>query len=253
MLMLEKLVAREALARDVRLERCLPERIGEFARDNHVDGILSHTHLEGAPVPYVAINHDPILPAVASVCCDEKLAMGMVFEHLVSRGHRRIAFFDDYAMSPDFYSARRSAVAHFYFASGAEYRPEFVYSERVRPHCHAPVIKRAVERFLSLPERPTAIVLPGDCYAICFYEELKAAGLRIPEDMSVTGFDDDELAAFLNPALTTIRKPFPEMVSAAMTLLFEKIDNPDNCVNRVLLRPELVVRGSVADLRKGLA
>jgi DNA-binding LacI/PurR family transcriptional regulator len=249
-LMLYKLINQEVLKREINLLQCAPEKLNEFLAGNNVDGIISFTHIENTSVPHVAINCDSILPAFSSVCCDEKLAMGMLFEYLLAKGHKRIGFFDDYALSSDLYSQRRCTglIPYYYFAAGAEYRPEFVYSERVMQDRHVPVIKRAVKHFLSLPERPTAIILPADCYAICFYDELKMSGLRIPEDISITGFDNDKLAEFLHPPLTTIRKPFEKMVETAINFLIEKIKTSDNSVTRILLRPELIVRDSVADL-----
>jgi DNA-binding LacI/PurR family transcriptional regulator len=246
-------IGQESIKNNIKLLQCDVDNMENVIGDNRVDGVLSFRTFENLSVPYVTINYDAILPSYSGVQCDERLGIGMVFEYLLSKGHKRIGFFDDYASSGDRYSLRRGIghIPYYYHASGADYDPELIYSEYVEPMGHTPVIKRAVKHFIGLKNPPTAIVLPGDCYALCFYDELKSAGLNVPDDISITGFDNENNVKYLNPPLTTIAKPFEKMIEMAIKLLIEKINKPDNPEVKISIEPKLVIRNSVRDIRGG--
>jgi LacI family transcriptional regulator len=100
---------------------------------------------------------------------------------------------------------------------------------------------------LAAPQRPTGIVCYNDLTAIGALRAVDTAGLRCPEDVSVVGFDDIELAAWTDPGLTTIRQPIDEMgrwavARLATTLLGLEAEG----VAQLTLEPSLVVRGSTA-------
>ncbi len=84
---------------------------------------------------------------------------------------------------------------------------------------------RAVE-LLGLPDRPTAIFAGSDQQAFGVYEAARQRGLRIPEDLSVVGFDELPVARWASPPLTTVRQPLAEMGSAAAQMLGELIERP---------------------------
>ena len=110
--------------------------------------------------------------------------------------------------------------------------------------------KEAVREFLELENRPTAIFAASDTLAIGAINGLKEKGLKVPEDLSVAGFDDIEFAAYCDPPLTTIRVPSYEMGNKAMTVLIEMIRGPSSQIRQYDLGADLVIRNSCAELKK---
>jgi DNA-binding LacI/PurR family transcriptional regulator len=91
---------------------------------------------------------------------------------------------------------------------------------------------------------PTAIFAASDQMAIGAYQGIAQAGLKVPDDFSVIGFDDMEAARFAVPALTTVRQPFTEIASNAVSLLLQLISGEKPEQTQLILPPELVVRQS---------
>ena len=104
----------------------------------------------------------------------------------------------------------------------------------------------AVRGLLSRPQRPTAIFAFCDAVARAAYRTLSELGMRIPDDVSIIGFDDDPMAEWLNPGLTTVRQPFAEMGRVAMEMLCRLMDNSHLPVEHQVLPVELIMRGSTA-------
>ncbi|MDQ3439524.1 MAG: GntR family transcriptional regulator [Planctomycetota bacterium] len=108
--------------------------------------------------------------------------------------------------------------------------------------------RAALIALLRSPTRPTAIFAGGYDFALDVYAAATAAGLTIPEDLSVVGVDDPASATHLSPALTTLRQPLVEMGHASLTALFEAIAKASGKIESRQLRSELVVRKSSARL-----
>ena len=104
--------------------------------------------------------------------------------------------------------------------------------------------REAMERLLRLPERPTAVFAASDALAMGALAAARNNGLRVPEDVSVAGFDDVDFAAFCAPPLTTIRVPAFEMGQTAMTVLLATAEGRSNRVQGYCLDTTLVVRES---------
>ncbi|MEV0166048.1 LacI family DNA-binding transcriptional regulator [Nonomuraea fuscirosea] len=161
--------------------------------------------------------------------------------HLLSLGHRRIAYIGGPATA-----ACNQARLHGYRAAmeaeGAPVLPGYVRSSHFR--YHSGVAGGAA--VLDLPRAPTAIFAGSDEMAVGIMEAARARGLRIPEDLSIVGFDDTQIAQVTSPPLTTIRQPLREMGGVALRTALrlaagERIDS-----HHVELATELVVRGSTA-------
>ncbi|GAA3703182.1 LacI family DNA-binding transcriptional regulator [Nonomuraea antimicrobica] len=162
-------------------------------------------------------------------------------QHLLSLGHRRIAYLGGPATA-----ACNQARLHGYRAAmeaeGAPVLPGHVRSGHFR--YHDGVEGGAV--VLDLPHAPTAIFAGSDEMAVGIMEAARARGLRIPEDLSIVGFDDTQIAQVTSPPLTTVRQPLREMGGVALRTALrlaagERIDS-----HHVELATELVVRGSTA-------
>jgi DNA-binding LacI/PurR family transcriptional regulator len=106
--------------------------------------------------------------------------------------------------------------------------------------------REALRALLRLPEPPTAVVCATDVLAIGVLHEAYERGLRVPDDLSITGFDDIPLAAYATPALTTVRMPVAEMVASAVAMVIDDRDEAERVQGHRVLEPSLVVRESTA-------
>ena len=163
-------------------------------------------------------------------------------EHLLSLGHRRIAYAGGRASA-----ACNQARLHGYLAAmeahGAEVLPGYVqYGHFVYPDG----IQIGATLF-DLPEPPTAVFAGSDQTALGVIEAARARGLRLPEELSVVGFDDTHLARMTSPPLTTVRQPLREMGRVAVRTALRLADGQEIDSHHVELATELVVRGSTAE------
>ena len=101
-----------------------------------------------------------------------------------------------------------------------------------------------MQQLLALPQRPQAVFVGNDAMAVGAYQALYQAGLHIPQDMALVGYDDIELARYMTPPLTTIHQPKDELGELAIDVLIHRMADPQQKQQRVQLTPELVVRGS---------
>ncbi|MEU9353138.1 LacI family DNA-binding transcriptional regulator [Streptomyces griseoloalbus] len=198
--------------------------------------------LEQHRVPFALIDpvHEPP-PGVVSVGGANWQGGVTATEHLISLGHERIAVIAGHrrTMSCGAHLAGyRSALA----SAGVRHRPEYIR------HADADEVaaRRRMRELLDLPEPPTAVFVCSDRMVSGVYEALAERGLRIPDDMSVVGFDDLPEARWLTPALTTVRQPLSEMAATALRLLLRMMDGPRPESTRVELSTRLVERASTA-------
>jgi LacI family transcriptional regulator len=162
-------------------------------------------------------------------------------EHLLSLGHRRIGAIagpGDYLCSRARADGYRSALER----AGIRFDPALVRNGDFR---HEGGFLRGSE-LLDLPDPPSAIFAGSDQQAFGLYESARQRGLRVPQDLSVVGFDDLPVARWVSPPLTTVRQPLAEMGRAAAEMLGDLIDGRPLRANRVELSTELIVRESAA-------
>lgn len=108
--------------------------------------------------------------------------------------------------------------------------------------------KEAMSRLLSLPVRPTAVLAASDTLALGAMAAARDMGVRIPEDVSVAGFDDIEVASYSNPPLTTVRVPAYDIGKIAFRILLDMVNSRNNEVQRYCLDTSLIIRGSCREL-----
>ncbi len=218
-------------------------------RRDRVDGVLvisiSPTDeevplLAEASVPIVLIDaHHPALRMLHQITVDDVAGGQAVTEYLISLGHTRIGFIGDPADNPfNFTSSRDRARGYRQAleAAGIPYRPEY-YAER--PHGRQQAREAALQ-MLTLPERPTAIFAASDVQAVGVLEAARGLGLRVPQDLSVVGYDDVEIAEILG--LTTMRQMLFESGQRGVELLLKTLENPETQPVWEVLPTELVVR-----------
>ncbi|MEG3111752.1 MULTISPECIES: LacI family DNA-binding transcriptional regulator [Pantoea] len=104
--------------------------------------------------------------------------------------------------------------------------------------------KHAMETLLAAEKRPDAVFAVSDTLAAGAISAIQQAGLRVPQDIAVAGFDGTELAEMVSPPLTTIAQPSRDIGRKAFSLLLQKIDDPESPAERVLMDWQLIVRAS---------
>jgi len=191
-------------------------------------------------VPAVAIAGHKNLKGVTNVVLDHRRAAELILRHLHQLGHRRIAFMRGQPFSSDSQIRWESFVA---VAKELDLPilPELtVQLERdiSSPELGYPV----VQSLLQGRQLFTAIVSFNDMAAIGAIRALNDANLRVPEDVSVVGFDDIQLAAYHNPRLTTIRQPLREMGATASRILLQRLQGFKNYPSEFAVAPELMIR-----------
>ncbi len=240
-----------------------PELMQEYPRmlvERAVDGfLLLNTPAEiDVPVPVVAISAHGSEPGVTHIVLDHERAVTMALTHLHSLGHRRIAFMRGPKVIPDS-EFRWEGIQLAAKSLGLKLDSNLVtridsggWSEKTGHHPMSPEIGYEPMRALLGKTRDfTAIFCFNDIAAIGAIRALSEAGLSVPGDVSVVGFDDIQSAAFCTPSLTTVRQPLNEMGKLGARILLERIAHSENTAltAEVVVQPELVVRESTGPVR----
>jgi LacI family transcriptional regulator len=192
------------------------------ARRLHLDDVLQRA---GTPIVFVGLSQawgDSVGP-------QDTAGGRLATEHLLELGHRRIAY------------VRTPLVER----SGDEARYAG-YRAAMRKATATPL---PLEAAITGPEAPTAIFASNDIGAIALIEACETTGLRVPEDVSVVGFDDIAIAGLRRISLTTVAQPLDFQAERAVSLLLERIDNPRLSARHVHVPVELRVRDSTAPAR----
>jgi DNA-binding LacI/PurR family transcriptional regulator len=216
-----------------------------FDRGDRADGLLVVStlppeaeveRLRAADIPCVMI--DAVHPCFPSIAVDDVAGGEIATRHLVELGHRRIALIGDpppefrFDWSRDRTRGYERALA----AAGIEVRDDYVREGTRVPH----VATAIASELLSLPKPPTAVFAASDTQALGVLEAARALGIRVPEELSVIGFDDIETAAYVG--LTTIRQPLLESGRRGAELLLAALAGRPVEPLLELLPLELVVR-----------
>ncbi|CAL9593353.1 LacI family DNA-binding transcriptional regulator [Streptomyces sp. enrichment culture] len=201
--------------------------------------------LEQHRIPYVMI--DPVLeppPGTVSVGAANWHGGVSATEHLLALGHERIAVVAGHhsaSCSAARVAGYRSALA----SANLALRPEYVRHAAF----DTALARRRTSELLDLAEPPTALFVCSDRMALGAYEALAERGLRIPDDVSVVGFDDLPESRWTAPPLTTVRQPVAEMAATALRLLVRMMDGDRPESTRTELSTTLVERASTAPPR----
>jgi DNA-binding LacI/PurR family transcriptional regulator len=227
-----------------------PDLIREYPRlllDRSVEGLIAvDTPLEERlPVPVVSVSGHGRVKGNTNIVLHHGLAAKLALEHLAMLGHRRLAVIKGQDFSSDT-EARWSAIRSEAKRLSLQLDPDLVVSlEGDTPSSH--LGERATERLLASGKPFTALFAFNDLAAIGAIRALRVAGLSIPHDVSVIGFDDIPSAEFQNPALTTVRQPLQRMGEVAATALLNRITQDSRKSPSVIyVDPELVVRETTA-------
>ncbi len=228
-----------------------PERERRYlhiASERWVDGILFVTttdtlhgleELQAAGMPMVAIDRIPDGYEGAWVILDNERTGALVAEHLLDLGHRDLAHICgplDLRLSVERLESFESAVR----ARGFEPIPHAVGDGSWSSESGY----GAMRALLAAARTPTAVFASNDRLAIGAMRAAVEAGLRIPEDLSIVGVDDIELATYVTPPLTTVRQSLSDVATLATKILLDLVRGREPAQTQVVFHPELVIRQS---------
>ncbi len=239
-----------------------PERheayFAKLARGIQVDGVLvisiaprkeSLERIRNAGMPLVLVNvNDPRLSEFHRVVVDDVKGGEQATEHLIRLGHKRIGHIGDPLDETYYFTSskhRHEGYRRALERAGLPIVPEL---HKQGPHGRYEA-RRLASEMLALPDPPTAIFAASDTQAAGVLEAARDAGLAVPEDLSVIGYDDVELAEHLG--LTTIQQLLFESGESGVKALLEVIRNPDLKLIANVLPTKLVVRNTTAPPRGG--
>ncbi|GAB3821773.1 LacI family DNA-binding transcriptional regulator [Tessaracoccus terricola] len=220
------------------------ESVERYLSAGHVDGVMLISSHEQDPLLPSLLNHK--LPMVAcglplghessvsSVSVDEAGSAAVMTDYLLGRGHRRIAMI----AGPDDTPGGHFRLQGFREAMGEQFDPALV----VAGDYSRASGRRAMRELLASGNKFDAVFAANDLMAVGAVAELREAGLSVPGDVAVAGFDDSGIAAENDPPLTTMRQPWKELSEQMATVLLDLVGGAE--LRHVTLPTELVVRES---------
>jgi LacI family transcriptional regulator len=230
----------------------LIEKYQQLLMARSIEGLIAVDTLlpEKLQVSTVTVSghHEP--EGITNIVLNHGKAAILALEHLKKLGHKRIAFIKGQRFSSDT-AARWNAIQSAASRLSLPISPALITQLEGDLPTHEPGYI-ATQKLLATGHRFTALFSFNDISAIGAIRALREAGLGVPEDVSVVGFDDVQSAAYQNPALTTVRQPLQKMGGLAAKTVLQMIkDNNETAAKgqrpgRLIVDPELVVRDSTA-------
>jgi DNA-binding LacI/PurR family transcriptional regulator len=192
--------------------------------------------LINSSLPVVTIDH--LFNNHTSINSTNVQGMRELVEYIYGMGHRRIAYVhgEKSAVSEQRLTSFCKTMKDFGIDVPSEYLIGSAFQNVVRT-------KQCVKKLLSLPNRPTCIIMPDDFAAIGGIEAIEAAGLRIPEDISIAGYDGISLSQVYKPRLTTMRQDTETLGQEAANRLIEQIENPLTTIMENVTVPGELIKG----------
>jgi LacI family transcriptional regulator len=231
-----------------RHDKKLLQTYSQMLQARGVEGFITvDTSITEQPsLPTVAVAGHQRVPGVTNIVLDHKHAARMALEHLRDLGHEEIAFVKGQTFSSDS-AVRWDAIVETSQELGMRIRPELTV--QIEGTDSTPAIGYPVGKQLLARTRPfTAVFAYNDISAIGAIWAFREAGLRVPQDVSVVGFDDIPGAAFANPGLTTVRQPLLRMGQIAAQTLIDRIEKRGTYLPEIAIEPEFVVRESTGPM-----
>jgi len=231
-----------------RHDKKLLESYSTVLQERGVEGFITVDTMltEASSLPTVAVAGHRQIKGVTNIVLDHRVAAALALKHLAELGHEKIAFMKGPALSADTVE-RWNSICEAAASLGIKMRPELIVELKgvdPTPHLGYPFAKQLLAR----KQEFSALFAYNDISAIGSMCALHEAGLRVPHDVSVVGFDDIQTAAYVTPPLTTVRQPLLKMGEVAAKTLLDQIERRTEYVPEIVIEPELVVRRSTARL-----
>ena len=225
----------------------LLEKHPQILIERQVEGIIAvDSPIRFQPtLPCVSVSGHEEIEGVTNIILNHQTAAELGIGHFYELGHRKIAVIKGQDFSSDT-EIRWETISEAAGKRSIPIAPQFC--SQLEGDTPSPEIGYvAMKKLLAGGEKFTALFAFNDISAIGAIRALEESGLRVPQDVSVMGFDDIYAAEFHNPALTTIRQPLYEMGRLAAQTVLDGLKNPGNAIPEVLnVEPELIVRNSTA-------
>jgi DNA-binding LacI/PurR family transcriptional regulator len=199
---------------------------------------------ESLLLPTVAVPGHKSFPGVTNIVLDHQHAARSALTLLLQLGHKNIAFMKGQLFSSDS-EHRWRAICQVAEELKITIKPELTVQIDIddpTPQLGYPFAKQLLERKVPF----TALFAYNDISALGAIRAFQEAGLRVPQDISVIGFDDIQGAAFSNPSLTTVRQPLADMGRLAAQTLLARIEGAKDSPSEISIEPKLIVRQSTA-------
>lgn len=220
--------------------------VNQVLHNGMIEGVVVASVLMDDPIvqalinsqmPFVLIGRHPTNPNVNYVDVDNRTSSRQLMEHLIGQGYRRIATITG-AQNMIAGSDRLLGYMDALTQNGIPIDMEMIAPGNFTEEGGYSAMQRI------LPHAPDAVFVASDTMALGALRAIQQAGLRVPDDIALTGFDDMPFAARLNPPLTTVHQPVEETGMKAAETLFELLTDPESGPVHRLVATELVVRAS---------
>jgi DNA-binding LacI/PurR family transcriptional regulator len=234
-----------------------PDRMGVCVRrmiERQVDGVAIMTsemtphlfdELSHRRLPIVVLDMGKAKPPITDIDIDYNKGIVEAVQHIVALGHERIGFISG-PLTMKSARTRRSAFLKCMVACGISNHLRTVVEGDHKIGGGG----IAMTKLLSLPHPPTAVLTSNDLTAIGVLHAIECAGLRVPDDISVVGFDDIELSRSTHPPLTTIRLSRDELGRKAFDALYQTVKGLRHTAQQINISTSLVIRESTAHVRR---
>jgi DNA-binding LacI/PurR family transcriptional regulator len=228
-------------------------------REHRVDGVIlcsprfspeQSSQLHSYDIPIVAVNNQAAVDYLYSIYHDDVDGGRQICEHMLGLGHRRIAYLGD-ALAGRSTKERLEGIQHAMHNAGVPIREEYLHQVAGNS---AEQGNQAVDYYMDLQVRPTAIICYNDMMAVGLLKGLHQAGIQVPDDISVSGFDNILVSGFTQPALTTLDQPKRFLGAEAARLMLEQLDSGDGSTpgkgKIIRLKGRLLIRQSTTSPMK---
>lgn len=218
------------------LEHCLYRNVDGVGIVNCHFNDPDVTELLAGPLPVVTVDYH--VHNHSCVESENRQGMADLTRYILSLGHTRIAYI--YGESTTVTAIRRTSFLRTMSEAGIEVPEEYLIPSRFH---HPAAAREATEKLLSLKARPTCIIMPDDYAALGGLEAIREAGLRVPEDISVAGYDGVSLLQLCSPRLTTVRQDTERIGQAAARKLVHLIEQPRTTFEEIVSIPCQLILG----------
>ncbi len=226
----------------------------QYVKKKNFDGIILMSqdpnddhfirHVLDRQIPVVVLNREIEKLKVNTVLTDDRLGAMEATKYLIRKGHRKIAFIEG---KVEFRSAALRKEG--YRLAMKNYDIGIIPAFVVRGNYDLESGYEAMKKLLRLKKRPSAVFCSNDDMAIGAMKAVYDAGMKVPQDISLMGFDDNGISAYLTPAITTVKRPIEDMSREGAAMLLDIINRGGKGTLRsVRLKTELEIRASVREL-----
>jgi len=225
-----------------------PDGLMRICRSGEIDGALLLwanpqtellQQLNDEQMPYIILGRRVDYPHASFVAPDNLNGAYQLTRHLIEQGHRHIGFMARPEHGPT-HEDRFAGYCQALTEANIPCEESLIVKTKVEPESGY----KAMQQFLSLEKRPTAVFAFYDLMAVDAMRAIHEAGLSVPDDIAIVGFDGLRSSLITSPPITTAKQPLEQMGQEAVRLLLHRIDNPDRSPDRFTYPLDMIVRGS---------